>query len=292
MSQHRSTNTLAVLDGLRRHVRVTVEGMLAVAILGQIGYSSLSIVRATTQKEPKTANVVTTSGQAPHRLAAAAQALTEAHLFGAAPSAQIPDTVAEAPAAWVLTGTLAEQSVSSGSAILGATQQHTRLFAVGQQVLTGYELAEVFWDRVTLRHSGELITLRLKKQLSEATLTAQAARAARPDGSPASLATEAPERPQNWVLAREVLQPSPYLDAAGHYSGIQLQGSAKNNRLTKYGLRSDDVITGVNGRELTSWTIAEKALREMSQGAPSLITVMRDGAVRQISLTLVDDGSL
>jgi type II secretory pathway component PulC len=102
----------------------------------------------------------------------------------------------------------------------------------------------------------------------------------------------AERHPQNFVLADALLQPAPWIDAHGKYAGLRLMGKMNGKTLKQYGLQDQDVITAVNGRPINGFRLAQQALKDMSTGQPTAITVVRDGTPQQLSVTLQDDGTL
>src|SRR5271156_4845719 len=94
-------------------------------------------------------------------------AITNAHLFGAAPSAK--QDGANAPQTnipLVLTGTIAGNDPQNGLAILGQTAQTAKVYAVGDNVPGGAKLHSVYSDRVVIERDGQLESLALPRQVS------------------------------------------------------------------------------------------------------------------------------
>src|SRR5215469_12215280 len=110
-------------------------------------------------------------------------AITNAHLFGAAPApkqdgANAPQTSIPL----VLTGTIAGNDPRSGLAILGQTAQTAQVHAVGDGVPGGAKLHSVYSDRVVIDRNGQLESLVLPHQITGAA----------PAPSAASLPTQSP----------------------------------------------------------------------------------------------------
>ena len=270
--------------------RITVEVILSAAIVAQVASSGISIAQLSGSHplppapRPRIHSNRSDSPQVAARIASA-------HLFGFsqlhAPGTEVTTA---APPDWVLTGTLASKKPNHGRAILSSKDVRSRLVAVGDEVAPAYQLAQVYRDYVVLKHEGELMTVRLKKtipgtglQIGEESVAQQS--------MPAEAKKAPVERPENFVLADALLQPDPWIDASGRYAGISLSGRTNSSTLKRYGFRDDDVITAVNGRQITNLISAQKALKDMSKGMPTSVTVVRNGAPEQVSVTLVDDGS-
>jgi S1-C subfamily serine protease len=69
---------------------------------------------------------------------------------------------------------------------------------------------------------------------------------------------------------------------------MRVWGNGSGSGLLQLGLRRNDVITHVNGHPIDSSAAAQRALNELSSGAALKVTVERNGAPEDISLTFVD----
>jgi len=111
-------------------------------------------------------------------------AVTNAHLFGAAPSpkqdgANAPQTSIPL----VLTGTIAGNDPQNGLAILGQTAQTAKVYAVGDNVPGGAKLHSVYSDRVVIERDGQLESLTLPRQLNTGNAPPPSAAALQGDNS-------------------------------------------------------------------------------------------------------------
>src|SRR6267142_747581 len=94
-------------------------------------------------------------------------AITNAHLFGAAPT--LKQDGANAPQTsmpLVLTGIIAGNDPQNGLAILGPSAQATKVYAVGDNVPGGAKLHSVYSDRVVIDRDGRLESLSLPRQMN------------------------------------------------------------------------------------------------------------------------------
>ncbi|MGH8260612.1 MAG: type II secretion system protein N, partial [Steroidobacteraceae bacterium] len=106
---------------------------------------------------------------APSRQTVDIAAITNAHLFGAAPAAAATGNAANAPQttmSLVLTGTIAANDPKDGLAILGPNPTAANVYAVGDNVPGGARLHAVYQDRVLLERNGHLESLMLPRQLA------------------------------------------------------------------------------------------------------------------------------
>jgi Type II secretion system protein C len=222
---------------------------------------------------------------APNSLALA-ELIAGQHLFGSAPAAPhdaSPEADRGPPVSrWVLTGTLEARTPEKGLAMLGQTLDAVRLRGVGDSILEGYRLVQVFADHVVIEHLGERVALRLQKERlpgpAGSELLAQAAPPAYPPGPPPRRFGPAYNNP----LAYQIFRPTASLGEDGRYQGVEVGRSLKAQ---EYGLQPHDVITQVNGHPMTNPGVALKLMRELSE-APGEITVLRDGVPQTITVAL------
>ena len=277
-----------------RILRIAVEAILGVAIVVQGTLVGLRLTRLSVDAMPPP--VASRTDTRAHRADSAdsAAVIAAAHLFGEAPAAaaNTPDAIDEAPANWVLTGTIAARNPKAGRAILGNEEPATHLYRVGDQVSPNYQLVEVFSDRVTLSHAGQMLTVKIKRSVQGSAPSRILHAATAADKPEKEIPPGLAERPQNFVLADALLNPAPWIDASGKYAGLQLMGRMNTKTLKQYGLQDQDVITAVNGRPINGFRLAQQALKDMSTGQPAAITVVRNGIPQQLSVTLQDDGTL
>src|SRR5690348_11689294 len=94
-------------------------------------------------------------------------AVTNAHLFGAAPVTRQDDANApQTSVPLVLTGTIAGNDPQNGLAILGQTAQTAKVYAVGDNLPGGPKLHSVYSDRVVIDRDGQLESLALPRQVN------------------------------------------------------------------------------------------------------------------------------
>lgn len=281
-----------------RALRISVEAILGAAILAQVTSLGLGL---------RFGHLTVTSGPQPvsqandlrarraDSLEAGAQ-IASAHLFGVVPVSSAEAAPNVVTTQWVLTGTVATRDPNSGLAILGSNDDKTHLVAAGEEIAPEYKLAQVYSDHVTVVHAGEVMTVRIKRSVQGTASSLLASLGAQPaalaDGTPTEASPEQARRPQNFVLADALLRPAPWHDASGNYAGMTLPGAVNGRMLNRYGFKKEDVITAVNGRPITNLVSQQKALKEMSRGVPAEVTVVRDGMPQQMSVILVDDGTL
>src|SRR3954447_7933636 len=174
--------------------------------------------------------------------------ILSAHLFGetVAPVVKVdPEHAPDTGLALTLTGVVASRLPQSGYAILGATGEPTHLYRTGATLneAGGARLVQVFVDRVVLDSNGKLETVRLPKQNLF---------------GPAGGATEVA---QTEPPPKHVDDPDVITAAEGWFSQLNLEQTnvgpsglamhpAKRFQ-RQYGLQDSDILTAVDGVEIT-----------------------------------------
>jgi general secretion pathway protein C len=205
-----------------------------------------------------------------------------AHLFGQAP---VPPTDARKAAVstrpLVLTGAMATSDPKVGYAIIGQVGQPAHLYHAGGALvgIANGRLYEVFTDRVVLDLCGRFETLLLpntKRGAGQLAMTAAPADAKEDGGDE----TETPNQ-LNTPLQLVTLTESIFgnlrpirVNAAGKFAGMRLNPNKSDQK--KFGLRSGDVVTAVDGVPINDPDTLTSLLKASDSGSLSL-TVMRDG---------------
>lgn len=205
----------------------------------------------------------------PRVLSAEAQTVVLAAVdpFFRASGLQATQTAAAAPATDLqLFGTLASQGSSPGSAILGAGENEQKSFAVGEEVAPGVKLVAVHFDRVVLDRGGTAQTIYMPGS-EEATDTGPQAGSA--------LATAVGNAFQ--------LKPR---NQGGRVSGVLVSAGANQQLFAASGFRTGDVITAVNGAQITSLVDVQQLQSSIAPGARLLLTVERGAQKVPIALNL------
>jgi len=214
--------------------------------------------------------------------------IADAHLFGetaVAVAAVDPEHAPETDLPLTLHGVVATDDPRAGYAILGAADQPTHLYRSGAEIedVTGGRLQEVFVDRVVLDMNGKLQTLRLPHQ----DLFAGDSHSA--DGATSVAQTEA--RPAR-VEDPDVITPAEGFFASlnveqtnvGDSTGLVMHPAKRFQR--QYGLKDSDIITAVDGVEITDSQALANTLRTNAKSLS--LTLVRDGVPRTIKLSMAD----
>ena len=233
------------------------------------------------------------AGAAPHSAAPAppapaahfvdVAAVTNAHLFGAAPVPKQDDANApQSSMPLVLTGIIAGNDPQSGLAILGPTAQTAKVHAVGDSVPGGARLHSVYSDRVIIDRNGQLESLVLPHQ----------AGAAAPAPSAAALPTQSPvfERMRKTLteqpgLIADLLRPQAVMDG-DKVKGFRVYPGRNRLAFARLGLRPGDEVIAINGTPLDDQDRGQAILNTLSTSADARVTVIRNNQQQDLTLNI------
>lgn len=210
--------------------------------------------------------------------------IANAHLFGetavaAVDPAHAPDT--ELPL--TLHGVIATRDPHGGYAILGAADNPTHLYRTGAEIedVTGGRLQEVYADRVVLDLNGKPQTLRLPRlDLFAGSGPAGETSVAQAETRPAREEDPDVITPAEGFFASLNLQQANVGDSAG----LVMHPAKRFQR--QYGLRDSDILTAVDGVEITDSEALANTLRTNARSLS--LTLVRDGVPRTIKLPMVN----
>lgn len=236
----------------------------------------------------------------------AATSIAQWHLFGNSQTVDLAARARNAPKTaldLVLRGTFAATDPQQGIAII-AQGQRERSFSVGDAVGNA-TLSEVYPDHVVLAHDGVAETLNMLRPDDHAATAADRPAAPRvpasassiPPGyapgaaapgaglSGASAGSAVLARSNAADLARDV-RFEPVFDN-GRVAGARLSGSgAAATLMNQVGLRPTDVVTAVNGTQLSNVSNPQQLIEQFGNAASLQVTIQRDGHPLTLTLNL------
>lgn len=237
-----------------------------------------------------------------------ADSIANWHLFGR--SASLPDTVASAPETELrlfLRGTLNESVPEQGIAIISDAEGNERAYRVGETLPGEAKLVAVHAARVLIDRGGRREGLSLRTDVAPPTraasgggdgLAGRRSSASLPSVSgqpqpfaigPLSLGVPNLDQfrdtsvPNVAELARQV-GVLPVLENQ-RMIGVRLTVGRDSDLLERYGLRTSDIITQVNGIPLDGPQRQQELLESLRGGRSVTITVRRDGGTQDIRLS-------
>ncbi len=211
-------------------------------------------------------------------------AITNAHLFGAAPAAR--QDGANAPQTsmpLVLTGTIAGNDPQNGLAILGQTAQTAKVYAVGDSLPGGPKLHSVYSDRVVIDRDGQLESVALPHQVN-------AGNAPPPSSAVLQSENSSIERMRRMIteqpgLLADVMRPQPVMDH-GKMNGFRVYPGRDRMAFMRLGLRPGDQVIAINGTPLDDRDRGEQILHTLGSSSEAHVTVIRNGQQQDLALNI------
>ena len=224
--------------------------------------------------------------------------ISQWHLFGdakkvvAKPVAKVidaPDTKLNLK----LLGLLASSDAVAARAIIADGKGVQEAYAVDENLPGNAVLREIYADRVILEYRGRMETLRLPKDIPAGGVAAtkqvrQArGRALRQAGTPDNAVLlrqyrdaliNNPQSLMNLVNASPVNEKN-----SGKLKGYRIRPGKDRKLLGQFGLKSGDVVTGVNGVALNNPIKALEIMRDLSTATSVTLDVERNGVMQSFA---------
>jgi general secretion pathway protein C len=221
--------------------------------------------------------------------------VAELHLFGEAgaakPLAQIEQKAPETRLNLTLHGVFVEDDPKQGAAIIGTSGSTQKYYKVGATIMNGVTLQGVFNDRVVLLRNSQSEVLRFPKVPTVGSSSVLSGRP-RVSGARRTASTA------NTSLSgyREVFQKEP-LKIFEHVRFIPVRSREglkgyrvlpqKNRELyNKLGIRPSDLVTAVNGVNLTNNQEAMKLMDMLKDASSVQVDIVRHGQPQSLTFTL------
>lgn len=217
------------------------------------------------------------------------------HLFGVAgatkPVAQIEAKAPETRLNLTLHGVFVEEDPELGAAIIGTSGNTQKYYQVGAVVMSGVKLQGVFNDRVVLLRDGQSEVLRFPKVSSGSSGTVAALPAS-------SITTQSTPTASAGSLGeyRDMFRDEP-LKVFEHVRFVPVRSRdglmgyrvlpQKNRELyNKLGIRPSDLVTSVNGVNLTNDQDAMKLIDMLKEATSIQMEIVRNGQPQSLTFNL------
>ena len=257
--------------------------LLCIALLIALGIDSALILTRALSHVAEAPPSAAPKAAAPARPAAASPAIqlatiVNAHLFGTAAGSgagNAPTTTMPL----ILAGVIADRDPNKGQAIIGANAASGKLYAVGAMIPGGARLHSIYADRVLIERNGALETLPLPRNAPSG--------AGKSTAPPPAARAEA--LAQNSTVLAGLVHIQPVFNQ-GKLSGYRIfpGGARGTSTFTQLGLRSGDLVVGVNGTALDDAGRAMEILQTLSSSASATVTVSRNGQTQEVNLNLAN----
>jgi general secretion pathway protein C len=212
-----------------------------------------------------------------------------------------------------LRGVFASEDKTAARAIIADSRENEDSYSIGSPLPGGAILNEIFPDRVILEHNGQLETLRLPSdEVDESgpgpTSTARESSVDTTQGSPmvpgrdtgsANLEEASASTPDNAALLGQYRQAlmndpnsvmglvnvQPY-QKDGELVGYRVRPGKDRALLQRFGLRSGDIVTAVNGVPMNNPVKALEVLRDLSAASQLTVDIERNGTPQSFTFQI------
>ena len=225
--------------------------------------------------------------------------ISSLHLFGSAEeqaaNAAQSISIEDAPVTkleLVLMGVLFSESKDEARAIIADRQQRIEQhYSIGQEIAPGAELVEIYREKVILRNRGQLETLFLDEQTPERSNNRIVVN--KVQSSTSNLPQRTIDRTSRVDLSKTLgelrnqmltdpssmaqqLEATPVTEA-GVFRGFRIAPGRDRSLLARFGLRTGDVVTNINGVEFDSPMKGLEVMSSLASASKFDITVLRRG---------------
>ena len=211
-------------------------------------------------------------------------AITNAHLFGSAPPPKSDDANApQTSMPLVLTGIIAGNDPKNGLAIIGATAQTAKVYAVGDNVPGGAKLHSVYVERVVIERNGQLESLVLPRQTSGTAPVPSAAAFNNPNAALVERMRKTfTEQPG---LIADLLRPQAVRDG-DKVRGFRVYPGRNRAAFASLGLQPGDEVIAINGTPLDDLERGQEILRTLGSSSEARVTVIRNNQQQDLNLNI------
>lgn len=221
------------------------------------------------------------------------------HLFGEAGAVpavtEEPIDAPETRLKFTLKGVFADSRSDTAMAIIDSGGKDEKSYRVGDVVAGAATLHQILADRVILKRGEQLETLYLPKEnLSGASSSPTYQRAISSNvnrfaggrtinrGSVSDLRRTLLENPQD---ALQLINAQPVMEN-GQLSGFRVNPGKDRALFARVGLRPGDIITSVNGMQLSDATQMGQVFQQLKSAQQLQVTINRGGREQQLQLKL------
>lgn len=254
-------------------------------------------------------NIARTQVQRPVAHRSQAGEINQWHLFGkletAQPRPKPTGTVETAPETRLnlkLSGVFASKNPKTARAIIADSTGKEDAYAIGDEIPGGAKLHQIMSDRVILEYRGRYETLKLPISTASTADSAGSRRSrtsTRSRRSSRSARTQLPTTGETSALLKQyrdalindpqkvmgLVRAQPY-QKNGKLYGYRIRPGKDRQLLRKFGLRSGDVVTMVNGVPMNNPIKALEVLRDLSTATQVTVDVERNGSSQSFTFSI------
>jgi len=218
------------------------------------------------------------------------------HIFGSAQQLyEIPLASGNTTLKFALNGTMSNEDASTGIAYITNAQGVQEKYHVGDTIFSVAILKEIYKTHVIINHNGKNEKLALSENDYPVTTTAQ--KKSNTKKPPSFLKHLNGNQQRNWqeTLDQQKFDPNKIssivgninlvTNQSGQVQGLRVSNLAASNMLAKQGLKSNDIITAINGNRVSSKNML--SIQETLKKNPNAtVTIKRNGKIQNVKINL------
>lgn len=224
--------------------------------------------------------------------------IAQYHIFGSAQQLyDIPLSQGQTSLDFVLNGTMSNLNEKTGFAYISNAQGIQRKFNVGDKIFNLATLKEIYKTHVVLQHNGKNERLSLPESTSVVTPNKTTKPTNNKTAKPSYLKHLTGAKQRNWqqLLDQQKFDPNKIASIAGNIhmvtnqagkiQGLRVSNLAQSNILKQHGLKSNDIITAINGNKISDTNILT-IQQTLQQNPNATVTIKRNGKIQNVQINL------
>lgn len=219
------------------------------------------------------------------------------HIFGAQGQLiDIPLSQGNTSLDLILNGTMSNTDAKTGMAYISNIQGKQEVFKVGDEIFNVATLKEIYKDYIVLEHNGRNEKLSLSEKIQGMDVISQANKP-RNIKAPSYLKHLQGNQTRNWQelmnqqkydankISKIVSNINIVTNQVGQVQGLRVSNLASGDLLSKNGLKSNDIITAINGKKVSAANMMT-IQQTLKQNSNATITIKRNGKLQNIQVNL------
>jgi len=227
--------------------------------------------------------------------------IAQYHIFGSAEQLyDVPLSQGQTSLDFTLNGTMSSTDVYNGMAYISSVQGVQKKFRVGDKIFGLATLKEVYKTYVVIQHNGKNERLELSDSAQVTQSTPQLKKQTQKSKTKAAYLKHLNgNQNRDWqqLMDKQKFDPSKISsivsninivsNQAGAIKGLRVSNLANGDLLSRHGLKSNDIITGINGTPVSAKNML--TIRQTLEKSPNAtVTIKRNGKTQNIQINLND----
>ncbi len=197
----------------------------------------------------------------------------------------------------VLNGTMSNLDAKTVMAYISNVQGKQEVFKVGDKIFNVATLKEIYKDYIVLDHNGRNERLSLSEKIQGMDVLSNKSQAKNKSTPPGYLKHLQGNQTRNWQqlmdqqkydankISKIVSNINIVTDQVGKVQGLRVSNLASGDLLSKNGLKSNDIITAINGQKVSAANMMT-IQQTLKQNPNATITIKRNGQLQNIQVNL------